>query len=68
MALIVMCPFGDLAGGIGSNVWLRSSACICDFSSTHSTIAWSDVQPDYVADLVDKIGIGRQFERASRWD
>src|SRR5271166_4924502 len=39
--LIVMgAPFG-LPWRIGNSGWVRSSAWICDFSSTQSTSAWS---------------------------
>lgn len=41
VACIVMGSLAIWPGRIGSNGWLRSSACICDFSSTHSTIAWA---------------------------
>ena len=32
-------------GRIGSTGWVRSRACICDFSSTHKTTARADARP-----------------------
>lgn len=57
-------------GTSGSIGWVRSSACIWLFSSTHNTIAFTrwQIQPDDVADLVDKQRIGRELECTSAGD
>ena len=42
MAFVVMAaPRRPGRGAAAACGWLRSSAWICDFSSTHSTMAWS---------------------------
>jgi hypothetical protein len=41
VAFVVVTTTRRLAGSHGSMGWLRSSAWICDFSSTHSTMARS---------------------------
>src|SRR6266436_1882319 len=39
--IVVGMPFGLPGSHRGSRGWVRSSAWICDFSSTQSTSAWS---------------------------
>ena len=41
VALVVVASPAGWPGRIGSMGWLRSSAWIWDFSSTHRTMAWS---------------------------
>ena len=60
------CAARSCPGCIGSVFWVRSSAWIWDFSSTHSTTAFSggcQVQPDHVGDLGDQLGVGGELER-----
>src|SRR5512144_1334397 len=50
---------------IGSEGWVRSSACTEDFSSMHSTIAFSggSREPDHVDEFLLELRVIRQLER-----
>src|SRR4051794_20333646 len=50
---------------IGRPGWVRSSAWICDFSSTERTMAWaggSSIKPDNITPLVDELRVVGELE------